>query len=523
MAKAWKAIIATFIAALGPFSFGYQLPYTSEALLDLQSDAVDSSIHLSDAQGTWFSSLLAVGAIFGSILGGWTIDHLGRKGTIMACVLPFELGWLLIAFAQNQMMLYSGRVINGMACGMISLAVPVYIAEIVPARLRGMLGSVNQLAVTLGMLSSYVMGALVHWQWLALFGAIPPALQVVFMFSMPETPRWSLEKNRRNEALIALQWLRGPDADNEKECDTIVDSFGEYRIYVTVYTLFVTKCTNQRVDQLHLCSSDWWYSNCSFNDKEQQFTNHNENLKWRDFLSPVILKPLVISIGLMVIQQFCGVNAVIFNAASIFKDAGFDKARLVSISVGLIQFFGTALACLLMDRAGRRILLWTMALAMCITLAGLAFYFEINKAPNGTDSTPASDTVSLLGSISHSVQASKISWLSILCLVLFNLAYAVAWGPIPWLVMSEIFPLKARGPASSLATLSNWLLAFVITKTYNSLVSGLTIQGTFWFYAGFSLLGFVFVFFVVPETKGKTLEEIEAMFHIGKHAYLRIE
>ncbi|XP_044174405.1 solute carrier family 2, facilitated glucose transporter member 8-like [Acropora muricata] len=476
MAKAWKAIIATFIAALGPFSFGYQLPYTSEALLDLQSDAVDSSIHLSDAQGTWFSSLLAVGAIFGSILGGWTIDHLGRKGTIMACVLPFELGWLLIAFAQNRMMLYSGRVINGMACGMISLAVPVYIAEIVPARLRGMLGSVNQLAVTLGILSSYVMGALVHWQWLALFGAIPPALQVVFMFSMPETPRWSLEKNRRNEALIALQWLRGPDADNEKECDTIVDSF-----------------------------------------------DHNENLKWRDFLSPVILKPLVISIGLMVIQQFCGVNAVIFNAASIFKDAGFDKAKLVSISVGLIQFFGTALACLLMDRAGRRILLWTMALAMCITLAGLGFYFEIYKAPNGTDSTPASDTVSLLGSIGHSVQASKISWLSILCLVLFNLAYAVAWGPIPWLVMSEIFPLKARGPASSLATLSNWLLAFVITKTYNSLVSGLTIQGTFWFYSGFSLLGFVFVFFVVPETKGKTLEEIEAMFHTGKHAYLRIE
>ena len=225
----------------------------------------------------------------------------------------------------------------------------------------------------------------------------------------------------------------------------------------------------------------------------------------------------------MVIQQFCGVNAVIFNAASIFKDAGFDKAKLVSISVGLIQFVGTALACLLMDRAGRRILLWTMALAMCITLAGLGFYFEIYKAPNGTDSTPASDTVSLLGSKSHSVQASKISWLSILCLVLFNLAYAVAWGPIPWLVMSEIFPLKARGPASSLATLSNWLLAFVITKTYNSLVSGLTIQGTFWFYSGFSLLGFVFVVFVVPETKGKTLEEIEAMFHTGKHAYLRIE
>ena len=225
----------------------------------------------------------------------------------------------------------------------------------------------------------------------------------------------------------------------------------------------------------------------------------------------------------MVIQQFSGVNAVLFYAASVFKAAGFDNAKLASISVGLIQFFGTALACLVMDRAGRRILLWTMALGMCITLAGLGFYFEVYIRPNGTDSTPASDTVSLLGSISHSVEASKISWLSILCLVLFNLEFALAWGPIPWLVMSEIFPLKARSPATGLATLSNWLLAFVVTKTYNSLVSEIMIQGTFWFYSGCSFLGFVFTFFVVPETKGKTLEEIEIMFDKGKHAYQRID
>ena len=260
---------------------------------------------------------------------------------------------------------------------------------------------------------------------------------------------------------------------------------------------------------------------CNISDFD--IADRNESLRWRDWRSSVILQPLLISIGLMVIQQFCGVNAVLFNAASIFKDAGFDNGKVVSISGGLIQFVGTALACLLMDRAGRRILLWTMALGMCITLAGLGFYFEIYIPPNGTDSTRASDTVSLLGSIHNSVEASKISWLSILCLVLFNLAFALAWGPIPWLVMSEIFPLKARGPASSLATLSNWLLSFVVTKTYSSLALKLTIQGTFWFYSGCSLLGFVFVFFVMPETKGKTLEEIEAMFNKGGHAYQPID
>ena len=260
----------------------------------------------------------------------------------------------------------------------------------------------------------------------------------------------------------------------------------------------------------------WFYAS------DLDITDRNERLRWQDWRSSVILQPLLISIGLMVIQQFCGVNAVLFNAASIFSVAGFKDAKLASISVGLIQFFGTALACLLMDRAGRRILLWTMALGMCITLAGLGFYFEIYIPPK-TDGTTASDTVSLLGSIHNSVEASKISWLSILCLVLFNLAFALAWGPIPWLVMSEIFPLKARGPASSLATLSNWLLAFVVTKTYSNLQSELTIQGTFWFYSGCSLLGFVFVFFVMPETKGKTLEEIEAMFNKGGHAYQPID
>lgn len=212
---------------------------------------------------------------------------------------------------------------------------------------------------------------------------------------------------------------------------------------------------------------------------------------------------------------------MIFNAASIFAVAGFKDAKLVSISVGLIQFFGTALACLLVDRAGRRILLLIMAIGMCVTLAGLGLYFEIYIPPKNDSS--ASDAVSLVGSISHSVEASKISWLSILCIVLFNLFFALAWGPVPWLVMSEIFPLRARGPASSIATLSNWLLAFIVTKTFDSMQEGLTVQGTYWFYSGCCLVGFVFVYLVMPETKGKTLEEIEAMFDKDGRAYQQID
>ena len=205
---------------------------------------------------------------------------------------------------------------------------------------------------------------------------------------------------------------------------------------------------------------------------------------------------------------------MLFNAAHIFAVAGFTDAKLVSISVALVQFFGTGLACLVVDKTGRRILLWTNAILMCVSLLALGVYFEIYIPPE-----KAAQASSLLGSISHSVPAEKISWLSILCLILFNLGFSLAWGPIPWLVMSEIFPLRARGPASSFATLCNWTMAFVVTKTFEDLQSALTDAGVYWFYAGWCFLGFAVVYFFLPETKGKTLEEIEAMFDKKKASY----
>ena len=249
-------------------------------------------------------------------------------------------------------------------------------------------------------------------------------------------------------------------------------------------------------------------------------TDQHERLQLRDVQSPIIAKPLIISIGLMIFQQFSGINAVLFNAAHIFALAGFSNGKLITIAVGLVQFVGTALACLLMDKAGRRILLWTASLGTCLSLLGLGIYFQIYIPPK--DSGSASDMVSL-GSISHSVPAKTISWLSVLCIVLFNLIWSLAWGPIPWLVMSEIFPLRARGPASSLATMTNWLISFIVTKNYEPMTIALTIQGVYWFFAGWCFLAFIFVYFLMPETKGKPLEEIEALFDKNRRGYQQIE
>lgn len=469
-----RSILATFIAALGPVSFGFCLGYSSSALLDLQSTDAPSAVRLSDDQASWFSSLVTIGAIFGSVIGGWVIDKLGRKGTIMFCTIPFVLGWLLICFAQSVAMLYSGRIITGLGCGTISLTVPVYIAEISAARIRGTLGSVTNLAITVGLILAYVAGVFCHWRWLAFIGAIPPTLQVILMFPVPETPRWLLGKGRRSKALESLLWLRGPDADIEEECVTIRE-------------------TIDRHEKFHL----------------------------RELLSPEIAKPLAISVGLMAFQMLSGVDVVEFNAAGIFATAGFSNGKLAAITVGLVQFVAAGLGCVLMDKVGRRILLWPAALGMCVSLVTLGVYFLIYIPPKDGGST--SDTVSMLSSISHSVPAKDISWLSILCIVLFNLMFSLAWGPVAWLVMAEINPLRVRGFACSLAALTNWSMAFVVTYTYNSMVNALTIQGTYWVYAGISFLGFLFVYFLLPETKGKTLEEIEAIFNKDKHNYERID
>ncbi|EDO42861.1 predicted protein [Nematostella vectensis] len=454
-------VLATFIAALGPLSFGFCLGYSSSALEDLIAESKES-VKLTVSQGSWFSSLVTLGAILGAPLGGWTLEYFGRKGTIMACAVPFEVGWMLIAYANSHYMLYIGRFITGLAVGMVSLTVPVYIAEISSPSLRGMLGSVNQLAVTMGLLLAYSMGVVLKWRWLACSGAIFPALLVVLMFFVPETPRWSLSHKRRRDALDAMMWFRGPEADVEEEC---------YRIEATM--------------------------------------DNTQSMSCAEFCRPAIMKPLFISIALMFFQQFCGINAILFNSASIFHQAGFQDSKAVSVIIGAVQFVGTGIACLVVDKAGRKLLLWTTALGMTVSLIALGFYFELYIPTTQEQPTP---TPALLESIHHSIPAGKISWLAITSIVVFNLVFALAWGPVPWLVMSEIFPLQARGIASSISTLCNWSLAFAVTKTFVNIEDAITIQGTYWFYGGLSFLGFLFVLMFVPETKGKTLEQIERLF-----------
>jgi len=180
---------------------------------------------------------------------------------------------------------------------------------------------------------------------------------------------------------------------------------------------------------------------------------------------------------------------VLFNAADIFSKGGLSDPKLASFPVSIVQLVGTLIASFLVDKIGRRLLLWTNALGMGISLIGLGVYFQIYQT------------------------TSSISWLSILTSVLFSFFFSLAWGPFPWVVMAEIIPFRARGVGTSLATMICWIMFFVVTKTYASLESAFGNQGACWFYAGWCFVAFVIVVLFVPETKGRTLEEIEESFH----------
>ncbi|XP_048414717.1 solute carrier family 2, facilitated glucose transporter member 8 isoform X1 [Stegostoma tigrinum] len=452
--------LATFTAVLGPLSFGFVLGYSSPAIPELQTDS-NPHLNLDSTQASWFGSLVTVGAAVGGIIGGWIVDKIGRKLTLMSCAVPYVVGFMIIVAARNVWMLYGGRILTGLASGVTSLVVPVYISEMAHPKIRGLLGSSVQLMVVTGIMGAYVSGMVLTWYWLAVLCSLPPTLMVVLMCFMPETPRYLLRKNKRAEALRVLAWLRGPEVDSEWECRQIE-------------------------------------ANCDEQDTKFALS---------DLKNPTIYKPLLIGISMMLFQQLSGINAVMFYAESIFEQAHFKNSSEGSVIVGVVQVVFTAVAAIIMDKAGRKLLLAISALIMSISAAVFGVYFKIWQAHINNSSLHKTDVLTVVNSVSE-----VPTWLPLVCLVVFITGFALGCGPIPWLVMSEIFPVRARGIASGACVLTNWSTAFLVTKEFHDLVENITQYGTFWLFSSFCFMNLLFTIFFVPETKGRTLEQIEAYF-----------
>ncbi|XP_067008375.2 facilitated trehalose transporter Tret1 [Anabrus simplex] len=444
----WTQVFASVAVSIGSMVVGFSSAYTSPALASMREEGV---LNVTMQEESWIGSLMPLSALVGGMAGGPLIELVGRKTTILGTAIPFIISWLLIGLAQNIPMIYVGRAIAGFCVGIASLCLPVYMGETVQAEVRGMLGLISTTFGNLGILICFVVGKYINWSHLAFFGSLIPIPFLICMCFIPETPRWYISKDKHKEARNALQWLRGKNTDVSEEL--------------------------AEIEKNHIEAEK-----NSPNSIKELFTQGN-------------VKPITISIGLMFFQQLSGINAVIFYTVQIFEDAGSTiDGNLSTIIVGIVNLGSTFLATALIDRLGRKLLLYISAVSMIIslTILGIFFYLRTLEDPF--------------------IDVSSYGWVPLVSFVVFVIGFSLGYGPVPWLMMGEILPARIRGPAASLATSFNWACTFIVTKTFADLLETLGPHGAFWLFGSVCFISLFFVFFCVPETQGKSLEDIEKRF-----------
>ncbi|MBI2704631.1 MAG: sugar porter family MFS transporter, partial [Actinobacteria bacterium] len=339
----------------------------------------------------------------------------------------------------------------GFGVGVASVAAPLYAAEMSDAKNRGRMVSTYQLAITIGILIAYIVDDLLtpsgDWRLMLGLAIVPGALLALLMFAMPESPRWLMKGGRREEASASVAKVHG-SARADIELDAIAADLAE----------------------------------------------SDDQASWGEVFSEEMRKPLTVGVGLAIFQQITGINAVIYYANTIFGQAGFttpeQQTKATLYAIGVVNVLATFIAVAYVDRFGRRPLLLAGLIGMIVSLTGVGFaflFFDENATQNGPSTTGI---------------------LTIVCLVVFIASFAFSLGPIVWTVINEIFPNRVRGRAVAIATAANWGAAFLVSQFFLTLTEKIGTAATFWLFAIAGVLAFVWIYARVPETKGRTLEEI---------------
>ena len=424
------------VAALGGLLFGFDTAIINGAILFLKRQ-----FHWTEIQTEAAASSLLVGCIVGASIAGWLSDRYGRRSILLVAAAVFGVSSLATALPSSLSGFVAARLAAGVAIGIASVLAPLYIAEVSPEAIRGRLVSLDQLAIVLGILISYVTGwglsflGEQSWRWMFASAAIPSLLFFFALFTVPESPRWLVKVHRNSEALTILQRLGEPDS--------------------VLNTIQATVAEESSAK----------------------------------LFGPGMAKPLFICIVLAVLQQVTGVNTILYYGSVIFSDFfksdSASAALWANVIIGFVNLVFTVVSLTLIDRIGRRPVLMIAAGGMAASLGILCL---------------------LIGgaATSHAVVLGLI-----LCYVAF---FAVGLGPGVWVVIAEIFPTRVRGRAMSLATISLWVACLGITSSFLSLVQAITLRGAFALYAALCVCTFLFVWRAVPETKGRTLEEIESQW-----------
>ena len=436
-----------FLAALAGLLFGLDIGVIAGALPFITNDfKIDSHVQ------EWVVSSMMFGAAVGAVGSGWMSWKLGRKKSLMIGAILFVIGSLCSAVAPNVEVLIISRIILGLAVGIASYTAPLYLSEIAPEKIRGSMISMYQLMITIGILGAYLSDTAFSysgaWRWMLGVIVIPAILLLIGVFFLPDSPRWYAAKRRFHDAERVLLRLRDTSAEAKNELDEIRESL---QVKQTGWALF----------------------------------KENNNFRRAVFLGVL----------LQVMQQFTGMNVIMYYAPKIFELAGYSNTTQQmwgTVIVGLTNVLATFIAIGVVDRWGRKP---TLVLGFLVMAVGMG----------------------VLGTMLHlGIHSQGTQYFAVAMLLMFIVGFAMSAGPVIWVLCSEIQPLKGRDFGITCSTATNWIANMIVGATFLTMLDSLGNANTFWVYGGLNVLFIILTLWLVPETKHISLEHIERNLMKGR-------
>lgn len=468
--------MAACMAGLGGVLFGYDIGVVSGAILQLRAE-----FSLDCTQQEMVVSSMLMGAVLASLVGGLIVDFIGRRLAIVINSAVFLVGAVILAFAPSFAILIIGRFIIGFGVSLSAIAECIYISEIAPAKKRGLLVSINELGICLGLLLAYLANVLfIHlpsgWRFMFGLSGIPAFIQGIGMFFLPHSPRWLIVNGQDEKACRMIQKLQW-SGDPREEFARIKSGLQvEYRYKFT------------------------------------DLLSNMENMRSR----------MLVGGGIVFFQQFTGQPTVVYYASTIFQALGFqsgEKATLASLGIGIAKLVATIISLSTVDKGGRRrfLLIGVSVMAVSIlTLGIISHYSPLGLHPTRKCYFNNNSTAPNQTEFTTHIANKGLRYLTLTSLVLFVGAFSFSFGPVSWLVLSEIFPAGIKGRAFSITTVINWGTNLFVSLTFLDMLSSIGTSSTFIFYAVVCVLAVLFVYKYVPETKNRTLEQISAELNARK-------
>ncbi|WP_438266234.1 sugar porter family MFS transporter [Edwardsiella tarda] len=445
--NAGMTFFVCFLAALAGLLFGLDIGVIAGAL-----PFITDTFSITSSQQEWVVSSMMFGAAVGAVGSGWMNHGLGRKYSLMIGAILFVAGSLFSAFAPNVEILILSRILLGLAVGIVSYTAPIYLSEIAPERIRGSMISMYQLMITIGILGAYLSDTAFSysgsWRWMLGVITIPALVLLVGVFFLPDSPRWLASRDRHDQARRVLEKLR----DSSKQAQ---DELNEIR------------------ESLKLKQSGW------------SLFKQNSNFR----------RAVYLGILLQVMQQFTGMNVIMYYAPKIFDLAGFastEQQMWGTVIVGLVNVLATFIAIGLVDRWGRKPTLILGFIVMAIGMGTLGTMMNIG------------------------ITSSVTQYFAIFMLLMFIVGFAMSAGPLIWVLCSEIQPLKGRDFGITCSTATNWIANMIVGATFLTMLNNLGSAHTFWVYAALNLIFIFITLALIPETKNISLEHIERNLMAGK-------